>query len=250
MERLSGKMNGSRDITFHQTVTKSFQAFQPRMLPVLDEWWKTRLQNSAEVALFTKRDVREIAPFIFRMRAWDAKKGVVLEKKKNRLSLPPSLWNNGMSKSRCVPDFPRTSILFREILGLNFNITVDRRSFLSAPGFSIIFSALALLKYFETAAALKRNLISSKVGIKSSLIVVDSYDISILSPFYRIFLKKNYSILLEDKGILAIIRTKFLIWSKSLKQVSRWKNSGKVSSFFEESRVHRGRSRWRRMFRR
>lgn len=171
-------------------------------------------------------------------------------KKKNRLSLPPSLWNNGMSKSRCVPDFPRTSILFREILGLNFNITVDRRSFLSAPGFSIIFSALALLKYFETAAALKRNLISSKVGIKSSLIVVNSYDISILSPFYRIFLKKNYSILLEDKSILAIIRTKFLIWSKSLKQVSRWKNSGKVSSFFEESRVHRGRSRWRRMFRR
>lgn len=52
--------------TGSQTVTKSFQGWNG--LSVLDEWWKTRLQNSAEVARRVSFHEETCAPFIFRMR--------------------------------------------------------------------------------------------------------------------------------------------------------------------------------------
>lgn len=96
MERLAGKMNGSRGITFHRQ--PNCNEIFPRMKRVIRprrvvENSVTELDGSCAASVFSRRDVR---PF----HLSDAKGAETWLLKKSTLSR-----NNGMSKSRCVADF-------------------------------------------------------------------------------------------------------------------------------------------------
>lgn len=96
MERLAGKMNGSRGITFHRQ--PNCNEIFPRMKRVIRprrvvENSVTELGGSCAASVFSRRDVR---PF----HLSDAKSAETWLLKKSTLSR-----NNGMSKSRCVADF-------------------------------------------------------------------------------------------------------------------------------------------------